>query len=48
MTSSPLDSALYGPLFGDPETAELLSDAAQIRALLRVEAALARVRDVLR
>jgi 3-carboxy-cis,cis-muconate cycloisomerase len=43
MTSSPLDSALYGPLFGDPETAELLSDAAQIRALLRVEAALARV-----
>lgn len=43
MTSSPLDSALYGPLFGDPESAEQLSDTAQIRAMLRVEAALARV-----
>ncbi|WP_316979839.1 3-carboxy-cis,cis-muconate cycloisomerase [Shumkonia mesophila] len=43
MTTSPFDSAVLGPLFGDPEMAALLADSAQIRALLTVEAALARV-----
>jgi len=35
--------ALYAGLFGDPETAELFSDRAQIDAFLTVEGALARV-----
>ena len=43
MTYSSFDSDLTGALFGDPETAALFSDAAQLRAMLRVEAALARV-----
>jgi len=43
MTSSPLDSAIYGPLFGDSATADPMSDAAQVRVMRRVEAALARV-----
>lgn len=38
-----LDSALYGGLLGDPETARILSDAAEIAAMVRVEKALARV-----
>lgn len=37
------DSAIYGDLFSDPEIAEHFSDAVQIRAMLEVEAALARV-----
>ena len=37
----PFDSRLYGGLFADPETAALLDDAAQLRAMLDVEAALA-------
>ena len=43
MTVSPLDSALHGGLFSEPEIAALFSDEAELRALLRVEAALARV-----
>ncbi len=35
------DTALYGDLFGDAEVADLFTDAAEIRAMLRVEAALA-------
>ena len=43
MTVSPFDSAIHGALFADPETAAGFSDAAQVRAMLEVEAALARV-----
>lgn len=43
MTVSPLDSELYGGLLSDGEVAALFSDAAQLNAMLRVEAALARV-----
>jgi 3-carboxy-cis,cis-muconate cycloisomerase len=43
MSISPADSALYGALFSDPEIADTFSDAATIRAMLDVEAALARV-----
>ncbi|MGK9234752.1 3-carboxy-cis,cis-muconate cycloisomerase [Inquilinus limosus] len=41
MTVSPLDSALYAPLLSDAETAALFTDRAALRAMLRVEAALA-------
>jgi len=43
MSVSLIDSEIYGGLFGDPVVAELFDDRAQIRAMLRVEAALARV-----
>ena len=43
MPASPADSAIYRDLFGDDETARLFSDSAQIRAMLLVEGALARV-----
>lgn len=43
MSISPADSALYGALFSDPEIADAFSDAATLRAMLDVEAALARV-----
>jgi len=39
---TPFDSALFGPLLSDPELAALLDDRAQLRAMLEVEAALAR------
>lgn len=42
MSASPLDSALYGDLFGDAEIARLFTDTAEIRAMLLVEGALAR------
>jgi 3-carboxy-cis,cis-muconate cycloisomerase len=42
MSVTPFDSAFLGPLLSDPETAALLNDAAQIRAMLDFEAALAR------
>lgn len=42
MTVTPFDSAIFGDLYGDPEIRELFSDAAQIRTMLDVEAALAR------
>ncbi|MBZ4689354.1 MAG: adenylosuccinate lyase family protein [Cereibacter sp.] len=43
MPAAPADSALYRNLFGDEETAALFSDSAEIRAMLLVEGALARV-----
>ncbi len=42
MTVGLLDSAIYGALLSDDETARLFSDAAELRCLLDVEAALAR------
>lgn len=43
MSFSPLDSRLYGPLFATPALSELLSDQAQVRRMVQVEVALARV-----
>jgi 3-carboxy-cis,cis-muconate cycloisomerase len=43
MPAAPADSQIYGRLFGDEETARLFSDSAEIRAMLLVEGALARV-----
>jgi 3-carboxy-cis,cis-muconate cycloisomerase len=39
---SALDSKIFGPLFGDAEISQLLSDEAYVRALVEVETALAR------
>jgi 3-carboxy-cis,cis-muconate cycloisomerase len=39
---TPLDSKIFGPLFGDAETNERLSEEAYVRALVEVEAALAK------
>jgi 3-carboxy-cis,cis-muconate cycloisomerase len=47
MTVSPFDSAIYRELLQDDEVAELFNDAAEIRAMIRVEAALARVQGEL-
>ena len=47
MTSSPFDSAIYCELLRDEEIAALFSDAAEINALLRVEAALAKTQGEL-
>ncbi len=47
MTVSLFDSALYGGLFSDREIAALLDDRARLRAMLDVEAALARVQGQL-
>lgn len=43
MPASPADSLLYRTLFGDDEAARLFADSAEIRAMLLVEGALARV-----
>jgi 3-carboxy-cis,cis-muconate cycloisomerase len=43
MPASPADSAIYGGLFGDTDTARLFTDSAELRAMLLVEGALARV-----
>ncbi|MEM9755647.1 MAG: lyase family protein [Pseudomonadota bacterium] len=43
MSVSPLDSAILGPLFGEPTLSALFHDAATIAAMLRVEGALAEV-----
>jgi 3-carboxy-cis,cis-muconate cycloisomerase len=42
MPATPLDSATYSSLLGDAELARLFTDAAEIRAMLLVEGALAR------
>lgn len=42
MTISPFDSQMFGELFGDPEVADLFSDASVIAAMLDVERALAK------
>lgn len=43
MPAAPADSQIHRDLFGDPETAALFTDAAELRAMLLVEGALARV-----
>ncbi len=43
MPASPLDSTLYGTLFGDPELQKLVTDTAEIRAMLIALGALAKV-----
>ena len=47
MPASPLDSALYRDLFGDVEVGQLFADAAEIRAMMLVEGALAKVQGQL-
>lgn len=47
MPAAPADSAIYGRLFGDAETAALFSDSAELRAMLLVEGALARAQGAL-
>jgi 3-carboxy-cis,cis-muconate cycloisomerase len=47
MPASPADSALYGPLFNDPETATLFTDSAELRAMMLVEGSLAKVQGAL-
>ena len=42
MTISPFDSQILGPLLSDPEVAAAFSDAETVRAMIRVEVALAR------
>lgn len=43
MTAAPSDSAIYRQLLGDPEIGRLFSDTAEIRAMMLVEGALAKV-----
>ncbi|MDZ4134357.1 MAG: 3-carboxy-cis,cis-muconate cycloisomerase, partial [Paracoccaceae bacterium] len=43
MPAALADSALYARLFGDVETARLFSDSAEVRAMMLVEGALAKV-----
>jgi len=43
MGATPADSAIYESLFADPDSAALLSDEAEIAAMIAFEAALARV-----
>ena len=47
MPATPLDSAIYRDLLHDGEVAALFSDAAQVRAMLLVEGALAKVQGAL-
>lgn len=47
MPASPSDSAIYRSLFGDVQAAALFTDSAEIRAMLLVEGALARVQGAL-
>lgn len=47
MPASPIDSALYRDLFGDPEVAKLFTDSAELRAMLVVEGALAKAQGAL-
>jgi 3-carboxy-cis,cis-muconate cycloisomerase len=47
MPASPADSTIYRQLLGDDDTARLFSDSAEVRAMLLVEGALARVQGAL-
>jgi 3-carboxy-cis,cis-muconate cycloisomerase len=47
MPAAPADSAITRDLFGDAETAALFTDSAEVRAMLLVEGALARVQGAL-
>lgn len=43
MPASPADSAIYGKLFGDADVGALFTDSAEVRAMMLVEGALAKV-----
>lgn len=47
MPASPADSLMYRALFGDDETAQLFTDSAEVRAMVLVEGALAKVQGEL-
>lgn len=47
MPASPADSAIFRDLMGDAETTRLFTDTAELRAMLLVEGALARVQGTL-
>lgn len=47
MPAAPADSPLYARLFGDDDAARLFSDSAEVRAMLLVEGALAKVQGEL-
>ena len=47
MAASVFDSALYGKLFSSGDAARLFSDTAEVRAMLLVEGALAKVQGAL-
>lgn len=47
MPASPVDSAIYHQLFGDKEVGALFSDSAELRAMMLVEGALAKVQGEL-
>jgi 3-carboxy-cis,cis-muconate cycloisomerase len=47
MATTPFDSGLYRDLFHDPEIGSLLSDSAEIRAMMLVEGALAKAQGAL-
>lgn len=47
MPASPADSPLYARLFSDDEAARLFTDSAEVRAMLLVEGALAKVQGAL-
>lgn len=47
MPAAPADSPLYARLFGDEEAARLFTDSAEVRAMLLVEGALAKVQGAL-
>jgi len=47
MTASPFDSAIYRELLQDDEVGDLFNDAAELRAMIQVEAALAKAQGEL-
>ncbi|QMU58581.1 MAG: adenylosuccinate lyase family protein [Boseongicola sp.] len=47
MPTTPLDSALYRDLFGDVDVGQMFTDTAEIRAMMLVEGALAKVQGEL-
>lgn len=47
MPASPSDSSIYRALFSDDETAQLFTDSAELRAMMIVEGALAKVQGTL-
>jgi 3-carboxy-cis,cis-muconate cycloisomerase len=47
MPASPTDSTIYGKLFGDAEVGALFTDSAEVRAMMLVEGALAKVQGAL-
>lgn len=47
MPASPIDSAIYRDLFGDKDVGALFTDSAELRAMMLVEGALAKVQGAL-